>query len=179
MKFDRELKIGKPNSLGNTLKVVKHVKSNPKTFSKLIRLLNHSDSIIAMRAMNATKRLMRENDDFFKPIKKDLLVKYSKTKHNVVKLGLITVYFDFLEHYSDLEIKKIKNLALKWAKTNKDWMVLAQCLKLLEKLAKKDISLQNQLKSISKNLSKDPRKVIATKAKKILESFKENDLKLR
>ena len=105
--FASELAIGKPNSLGNTLKVVKAVESNSKLFPQLLKLLLHEDSIVAMRAMNATKRLMRADKDFFNPHKEALVKIFSKSKHNVVRLGLITLYFDFVQDFSPTELKSI------------------------------------------------------------------------
>jgi len=126
--FATELAIGKPNSLGNTLKIVKIVESDPKKFPQLLKLLLHNDSIVAMRAMNGTKRLMRADKDFFDPQKESLIKVYSKTKHNVVKLGLITLYFDFIKEFSASELKLIKALTLKWLGESDDWMILAQGL---------------------------------------------------
>jgi len=57
-----------------------------------------------MRAMNGTKSLMRADKDFFDPQKESLIKVYSKTKHNVVKLGLITLYFDFIKEFSSSEL---------------------------------------------------------------------------
>ena len=169
--FASELAIGKPNSLGNTLSVVKAVDSNPKLFSHLLKLLLHEDSIVAMRAMNATKRLMRGNKDFFDPQKEALVKNYSKSKHNVVRLGLITLYFDFVKEFSATELKSIKALTLKWMNETEDWMILAQGLKLLERLAKIDPKIQPELVKVAKALQKDSRKAVATKAKKVLSSF--------
>jgi hypothetical protein len=169
--FASELAIGKPNSLGNTLKVVKVVESNSKLFPQLLKLLLHEDSIVAMRAMNATKRLMRADKDFFDPHKEALVKSYSKSKHNVVRLGLITLYFDFVKEFSATELKSIKALTLKWINETEDWMILAQGLKLLEKLAKIDPKVQPELIKVAKVLQKDSRKAVATKAKKVLSSF--------
>ncbi len=168
MNFAAELAIGKPNSLGNTLSVVKAVESNPKLFSQLLMLLLHEDSIIAMRAINATKRLMRADKDFFDPQIESIVKIYSKSKHNVVRLGLITLYFDFIKEFSETELKSIKTLALKWMKETEDWMILAQGLKLLEKLAKIDPKVQPELIKVAKVLQKDSRKAVSTKAKKVL-----------
>ena len=168
MDFAAELAIGKPNSLGNTLSVVKAVESNPKLFSQLLKLLLHEDSIVAMRAMNATKRLMRADKDFFDPQKEALVKSYSKSKHNVVRLGLITLYFDFVKEFSVTELKSIKALTLKWINETEDWMILAQGLKLLEKLAKIDAKVQPELIKVAKVLQKDLRKAVSTKAKKVL-----------
>ena len=168
MDFAAELAIGKPNSLGNTLSVVKAVESNPKLFSQLLKLLLHEDSIVAMRAMNATKRLMRADKDFFDPQKEALVKSYSKSKHNVVRLGLITLYFDFVKEFSVTELKSIKALTLKWMNETEDWMILAQGLKLLEKLAKIDPKVQPELIEVAKVLQKDSRKAVSTKAKNVL-----------
>ena len=166
--FASELAIGKPSSLGNTLTVVKAVESNSKLFPQLLKLLLHEDSIVAMRAMNATKRLMRADKDFFDLQKESLVKIYSKSKHNVVRLGLITLYFDFVKEFSATELKSIKTLTLKWMKVTEDWMILAQGLKLLEKLAKIDPKIQPEVISVAKNLQKDPRKAVSTKARKVL-----------
>ena len=166
--FASELAIGKPNSLGNTLNVVKAVESNSRLFPLLLKLLLHKDSIVAMRAMNATKRLMRANKEFFDPQKESLVKIYSKSKHNVVRLGLITLYFDFVKEFSATELKSIKTLTLKWLKDTEDWMILAQGLKLLEKLAKIDPAIQPEVRAVARRLQKDSRKAVATKAKKIL-----------
>ena len=169
--FASELAVGKPNSLGNTLNVVKAVESNSRLFPQLLNLLLHEDSIVAMRAMNATKRLMRADKDFFDPHKEALVKIYSKSKHNVVRLGLITLYFDFINEFSPAELKSIKTLTMKWLKESEDWMILAQGLKLLEKLARIDPKIQPEVISIAKSLQKDSRKAVATKAKKVLSSF--------
>ena len=166
--FASELAIGKPNSLGNTLSVVKAVDSNPKLFSQLLKLLLHEDSIVAMRAMNATKRLMRADKNFFDPQKQPLVKIYSKSKHNVVRLGLITLYFDFIKEFSPSELKSIKTLTLKWVGASDDWMILAQGLKLLEKLAKIDPKIQSEVIAVARSLQNDSRKAVSTKAKKVL-----------
>jgi hypothetical protein len=118
--------------------------------------------------MNATKRLMRADKDFFDPQRESLIKVYSKSKHNVVKLGLITLYFDFIKEFSASELKRIKSLTLKWLGESDDWMILAQGLKLLEKLAKIDPTIQPEVKAVAKMLQKDSRKAVATKARKVL-----------
>jgi DNA integrity scanning protein DisA with diadenylate cyclase activity len=133
-----------------------------------LKLLLHEDSIVAMRAMNATKRLMRADKDFFDPHKEALVKSYSKSEHNVVRLGLITLYFDFVKEFSATELKSIKALTLKWINETEDWMILAQGLKLLERLAKIDPKVQPELVKVAKALQKDSRKAVSTKAKKVL-----------
>jgi hypothetical protein len=81
---------------------------------------------------------------------------------------LITLYFDFVKEFSSTELKSIKALTLKWLKESEDWMILAQGLKLLEKLAKIDPKVQPELIKVAKVLQKDARKAVSTKAKKVL-----------
>jgi hypothetical protein len=47
-------------------------------------------------------------------------------------------------------------------------MILAQGLKLLEKLSKIDPTIQPEVKAVAKMLQKDSRKAVATKARKVL-----------
>jgi hypothetical protein len=83
---------------------------------------------------------------------------------------LITLYFDFVKEFSVNELKSIKALTLKWMKETEDWMILAQGLKLLEKLAKIDPKVEPELIKVAKVLQKDSRKAVSTKAKKVLSS---------
>jgi DNA integrity scanning protein DisA with diadenylate cyclase activity len=111
---------------------------------------------------------MRADKDFFDPQKEALVKNYSKSKHNVVRLGLITLYFDFVKEFSATELKSIKALTLKWMNETEDWMILAQGLKLLEKLAKIDPKVQPELVKVAKVLQKDSRKAVSMKAKRVL-----------
>ena len=166
--FARELAAGKPNSLGNTLKVVRAVTLEPRRFPQLLALLLHTDSLVAMRAINATKRLMRGDATFFYPYRESLVMEYSKSRHTVVKLGLITLYFDFTKEFTAIELRRIKALTLKWMGETDDWMILVQGLKLLEKLAKRDPKFKSKVVEVAKPLQKDARKAVSTKAKGIV-----------
>jgi hypothetical protein len=166
--FARELAAGKPNSLGNTLNVVRTVAGEPKRFPQLLALLLHPEPLVAMRAMNATKRLMRGDSAFFHPHRGSLVTEYSKTKHNVVKLGLITLYFDFINEFTPTEVRRIKVLTLRWVSEAIDWMILVQGLKLLEKLAKLDPAFEPKVLAVAKRLRNDSRKAVSTKAKGII-----------
>ena len=52
--FEFELSKGKQNSLGETLKVVEHIQNNIKEIDKLFLCFFSNNSLVAMRAMNAT-----------------------------------------------------------------------------------------------------------------------------
>ena len=166
--FEFELSKGKQNSLGKTLKVVEHIQDNIKEIDKLFLCFFSNNSLVAMRAMNATKRIIKDDNHIFVKNKKRFIDEFSKSEHNVVKLGLITIYYDFISYFDDKEYKIISKNALSWVENSKDWMILAQGLKLLEKLSKTDKILKSKVKIIAKQLKNDERKSVSSRAQKIL-----------
>ena len=68
--FEFELSKGKQNSLGETLKVVEHIQNNIKEIDKLF-LCFSNNSLVAMRAMNAAKRIIKGDNHIFVENKKD------------------------------------------------------------------------------------------------------------
>ena len=166
--FEFELSKGKQNSLGKTLKVVEHIQNNIKEIDKLFLCFFSNNSLVAMRAMNATKRIIKDDNHIFVKNKKRFIDEFSKSEHNVVKLGLITIYYDFISYFDDKEYKIISKIALSWVENSKDWMILVQGLKLLEKLSKTDKILKSKVKIIAKQLKNDERKSVSSRAQKIL-----------
>ena len=166
--FEFELSKGKQNSLGKTLKVVEHIQNNIKEIDKLFLCFFSNNSLVAMRAMNATKRIIKDDNHIFVKNKKRFIDEFSKSEHNVVKLGLITIYYDFISYFDDKEYKIISKNALSWVENSKDWMILVQGLKLLEKLSKTDEILKSKVKIIAKQLKNDERKSVSSRAQKIL-----------
>ena len=166
--FEFELSKGKQNSLGKTLKVVEHIQNNIKEIDKLFLCFFSNNSLVAMRAMNATKRIIKDDNHIFVKNKKRIIDEFSKSEHNVVKLGLITIYYDFISYFDDKEYKIISKNALSWVENSKDWMILVQGLKLLEKLSKTDKILKSKVKIIAKQLKNDERKSVSSRAQKIL-----------
>ncbi|MDA9727466.1 hypothetical protein N9U45_01690 [Acidimicrobiaceae bacterium] len=166
--FEFELSKGKQNSLGKTLKVVEHIQNNIKEIDKLFLCFFSNNSLVAMRAMNATKRIIKDDNHIFVKNKKRFIDEFSKSEHNVVKLGLIIIYYDFISYFDDKEYKIISKNALSWVENSKDWMILVQGLKLLEKLSKTDKILKSKVKIIAKQLKNDERKSVSSRAQKIL-----------
>ena len=166
--FEFELSKGKQNSLGETLKVVEHIQNNIKEIDKLFLCFFSNNSLVAMRAMNATKRIIKGDNHIFVENKKRFIDEFSESEHNVVKLGLITIYYDFISYFDDKEYKVISKNAMNWVENSKDWMILAQGLKLLEKLSNSDEILKSNVISIARQLKNDERKAVRSQAQKIL-----------
>ena len=113
MNFELELSKGKQNSLGETLKVVDFIKKNPKKVEHLFQCFYSENSLVVMRAMNGVKRIIKDDKKVFLKNKDRFLNQFSNSKHNVVKLGLITIYFDFLNHFEEKEVKPLPQTEIK------------------------------------------------------------------
>ena len=166
--FEFELSKGKKqNSLGETLKVVEHIQNNIK------KLINYSYvfflTILCVReSYECNKRIIKSDNHIFVENKKRFIDEFSESEHNVVKLGLITIYYDFISYFDDKEYKVISKNAMSWVENSKDWMILAQGLKLLEKLSNSDEILKSNVISIARQLKNDERKAVRSQAQKIL-----------
>ena len=79
-------------------------------------------------------------------------------------------YYDFISYFDDKEYKVISKNAMSWVENSKDWMILAQGLKLLEKLSNSDKILKsNVIEDIVRQyLKNDERKAVRSQAQKIL-----------
>ena len=66
-----------------------------------------NNSLVAMRAMNATKRIIKGDNHIFVENKKRFIDEFSESEHNVVKLRLID-YYDFISYFDDKEYKVSK-----------------------------------------------------------------------
>ena len=65
MNFELELSKGKQNSLGETLKVVDFIKNNPKKVEHLFQCFYSENILVAMRAMNGAKRIIKDDKKVF------------------------------------------------------------------------------------------------------------------
>ena len=86
MNFEFELSKGKQNSLGETLKVVDFIKNNPKKVEHLFQCFYSENSLVAMRAMNGVKRIIKDDKNVFLKNKDRFLNQFSNSKHNVCLL---------------------------------------------------------------------------------------------
>ena len=111
MNFELELSKGKQNSLGETLKVVDFIKNNPKKVEHLFQCFYSENKLVAMRAMNGAKRIIKDDKKVFLTNKDRFLNEFSNSKHNVVNHpNIFDVIFpnegvqeDFLSSYGEYE----------------------------------------------------------------------------
>ena len=82
MSFEKLLKGGHPNSLGNTLEVVDVVLGKTDKMEDLFLCYQSDDETVRLRTSNAFKRIFRAKPELFKKWKQDLSRKSLKLIKN-------------------------------------------------------------------------------------------------
>ncbi len=159
---------GHPNSLGNTVEVVATVLKRPERFEELFNCYFSEDEVVRLRVSNAMKRIGKEQKALLVPYIDRFLdvistIEQASTQWTLAQLFLL------LEHdLSALQLRKAKELLIKNLGRYDDWIVLNTTMETLGRWAKKDAKLKQWLIPQLERLSKDQRKSVHGRAKKIL-----------
>lgn len=166
--FEKRLKGGHPNSLGNTVEVVEEVLQTPSLFAALFRCYFSDDEVVRLRVSNAMKRICKAEKTLITPYLDRFLNEISRIDQASTQWTLAQLFLalekDMTVHQKAkaVEIMK-KNLA-----EHDDWIVLNQTMETLGRWAKSDTELAVWLQSHLERLSKDSRKSVTNKAMKTI-----------
>ena len=169
--FEAELSGGHPNSLGNTVAVVERVLVEEALVDELVATYGSADEVVRLRVSNALKRVCKEQPGWV----------YSR-------LGVIESWVKSLEQpsaqwtlaqlYSSLSgflTEAQKDHAVSVVKgfldTSTDWIVLNFSMQTLADWATDDPELGAWLIPVMQELAADPRKSVAGRAKKLLQTL--------
>jgi phospholipase C len=164
--YEQLLTPGK-NILGNTIKVVELVLKNNKSFDELFECYKSEDPWVRLRVSSCVKRICKVKPNLVYAKITDLLnwvsnINQPSTQWTMAQLFLI------LEHkLTDSERTAAINIMQTNLTHSKDWIVLAQTMQTLASWAKKDVELKTWLLPRLHKLTKDERKSVAGKAKKL------------
>lgn len=169
MTFEQELSVGKPNSLGNTEKVVRLVLRKPERLPDLFGTLRSQDEWVRMRAGDAIEKVFREKPELAKGYEQKIL-------GFMAGIDQPSVQWHVAEIVSDIELTPVqKDRALGILKTNlkasDDWIVLNVTMQKLFDFAQDDAALRRWLKPQLKRLEADPRGSVSKRAKKLLAGY--------
>lgn len=169
MTFEKELSVGKPNSLGNTEKVVRKVLRNPKLLPNLFDTLNSQDEWVRMRAGDAIEKVFRERPGLAKGYEQKVLGFMAGIDQPSVQWHVAEIVSEIdltpAQHQKALEILK-NNL-----KQSSDWIVLNVTMQVLSDFSKGDLGLQRWLKPQLKRLMVDSRRSVAKRAAKLADTL--------
>ena len=167
--FEKRLKGGHPNSLGNTVEIVEEVLETPSLFESLFQCYFSEDEVVRLRVSNAMKRICRAEKMLLLPYLDRFLDEIAQIDQASTQWTLAQL---FLELENDMTADQ-KSRALSIMKRNlakhEDWIVLNQTMETLGKWSKKDATLKNWLRPHLERLSKDERKSVAKKAMKLMD----------
>jgi len=166
MSFEKSLKGGHPNSLGNTLQVVDAVLGNTDKMQDLFLCYQSDDETVRLRTSNAFKRIFRAKSDLFKKWKKRFIKEVAEIDQPSAKWTTIQILNELFDQLDEKEKTQSVEICLRYLRNEEDWIVINQSLNFmrnhLERFDFKDPEMMKVLiffvdderKSISKNAEK-------------------------
>ncbi|MEM8968190.1 MAG: hypothetical protein AAGE93_17355 [Bacteroidota bacterium] len=165
--FEKRLSGGHPNSLGNTVEVVDEVLANPELLENLYQCYFSNDEVVRLRTSNAMKRICQQQPGWLVPYVDRLLTEVANIEQASAQWTLAQL-MQQLQSYSTLEQQQVATDVLKHNLTHyDDWIVLNHTMQTLAEWAKENANLKAWLKPHLDHLSKDERKSVANRARKL------------
>ena len=163
--FLNELKGGDLRSLGNTNKVVTHIKTQ-SDFDELFSGLYSSDRKVVMRCADAVEKVTRDHPEYLKKYKEEI-IKFSEKVENI----------EFKWHLAQLlprlnlslsESKKAWKVLKEWALDRKGSRIVRSIsIQSLFDLFQKDKTLLNEYETVIKKLENESIPSINAKVRKV------------
>lgn len=159
---------GHPNSLGRTVEVVEKVLADPARFDELFDCYRSTDEVVRLRVSSAMKRVEAERRDLVLDYLDCLIAEIGALDQASAQWTLAQL-FERLEpdmtapqRAGALAIMQ-RNLA-----EHSDWIVLNTTMQTLSNWAAGDTQLGQWLRPHLERLCRDPRKSVASRARKLL-----------
>ena len=169
--FEDMLKGGHSNSLGRTVEVVEEVLKENGRFDELFGCYFSDDEVVRLRVSNAMKRIAKAQKELLIPYMDRLLEEISKIDQASAQWTLSQLFLIYQKDLNSIQKAKAQFIMMNNIEHHNDWIVLSQTTETLTKWAKKDLGLQAWLMPHLERLAHDPRKSVAKKANKALETL--------
>ena len=166
--FETMLTGGHPNSLGRTIEVVDLILKDRERLDELYKCYFSEDEIVRLRVSNAFRRVTTEHPDWAMDYMEGLLSDVAKIDQASTQWTL-AMLFDLTRHLLSPS-QKIRALDIMQRNLaqHDDWIVLNNSMKVLGKWSKDNPDLKQWMEPHLLRLAADPRKSVATNAKKLL-----------
>jgi len=171
--FEDQLKGGHPNSLGNTIAVVEEVLKDNARFAALFACYFSNDAVVRLRTSNAMKRIGKAKKLILVPYINRFLTEIAKIDQASTQWTLAQLFKLLAKEMTHLQREQATAIMKNNLAKHQDWIVLNQTMDTLTQWAKKDIALKTWITPHLEHLSKDDRKSVSGRAKKMLVSLKE------
>nr|WP_298999318.1 hypothetical protein [uncultured Allomuricauda sp.] len=171
MSFEDRLTGGHPNSLGNTLEVVKEVLQHTLRFDDFFNCYFSKDEVVRLRVSNGIKRICKANKSIVLPYVDRLLNEISKIDQASTQWTLAQLFLILEKDLSTTQKSKAQEILKKNLAAHSDWIVLNQTMETLGKWAEKDGVLKEWIIPHLNRLVQDERKSVSKKASKTLQGL--------
>ncbi len=164
--FETMLTGGHPNSLGRTPEVVAAVLADRALLEPLFGTLRADDPVVRMRAGDALEKVCRERPHWFVPEVERLL-------GEVAEIDQPSVRWHVVQMLGEIELTRPQHrravaLAQRFLETSDDWIVLNVTMQQLCDWSQEDPRLGAWLGPRLEQLTTDPRRSVAGRARKLL-----------
>ena len=165
--FEQMLSGGHPNSLGKTVEVVEIVLGDRSKLAELYQCYFSQDKVVRLRTSNAMKRICQQQPQWLVPNLDFFLNEVSEIEQASTQWTLAQL-FQWLDSYMTAEQQDRATKILQHNLTKySDWIVLNTTMETLTKWSRHDLKLAKWLSPHLSRLSSDPRKSVASRAKKM------------
>lgn len=166
--FEEMLAGGHPNSLGRTVEVVDLVLADRDRLDELYGCYFSSDEVVRLRVSSAMKRVTAAHPDWTMDYMDRLqceiaAIDQASTQWTLALLFDLTRALLSPQQRSRAVAIMRRNLA-----HHNDWIVLNNSMKVLGSWAEDDDDLRQWLKPHARRLAEDPRKAVASTARRLL-----------
>ena len=169
--FEKRLKGGHPNSLGNIVEVVDEVLAENEFFNELFNCYFSNDEIVRLRTSNAMKRICKAKKTILIPYIDRFLTDIAQIEQASTQWTLSQLFGMLEKDMDKKQIGQAKIIMKNNLANHNDWIVLNQTMDTLTKWAKKDEDLNDWIKPHLERLTADERKSVSGRAKKMIEKL--------
>jgi len=167
-RFEDMLTGGHPNSLGRTIDVVEAVLADRSRLEELFQCYQSDDAVVRLRTSNALKRVEADRHDWLVPFLDRLIDDIGALDQPSAQWTLAQLFRRLQTDMSPGQRERAKAILRRNLETHDDWIVLNTTMETLHEWAKDDAELATWLREQLARLSRDPRKSVSARAKKLI-----------
>lgn len=167
--FEAMLTGGHPNSLGRTEEVVELVLAERERLSDLYSCYFSADEVVRLRVSSAMKRVTIAHPDWVMEFMDRLQDDVAAIDQASTQWTLALIFDLTRDLLSGEQCRRAVEIMQRNLAGHEDWIVLNNSMKVLGAWADSDEELQSWLRPHATRLAEDPRKSVASNARKLLE----------
>lgn len=166
--FEAMLAGGHPNSLGRTVEVVNLVLADRDRLAELFQCYFSADEVVRLRVSSAMKRVTIAHPEWTMGLMDRLQGEIAAIDQASTKWTLALVFDLTRTLLSEVQRARAVDIMQHNVATHDDWIVLNNSMKVLGAWADDDDELRRWLRPQLQRLTNDPRKSVASNARKVL-----------